>query len=193
MLKIKSAEAVNLLLKQQMHPHFLFNSLHTIKILYKDNPELGEEYLVYLADFLRTTITETHSVTATVDEEINLLENYLKMQKMRFDNALQWEIINDEIDLTRIVLPALSLQPLAENAIKHNYFSQKNPLLIIIEIKNGFLKISNNISKKKYADYSVGTGLMNISERYYMWCGEDLEILDDGNFFIVNLKLKKIE
>lgn len=191
-LKTKSAEAVNLLLKQQMHPHFLFNSLHTIKVLYKDNPELGENYLVYLADFLRTTISESHSVSATVEEEIKLLENYLKMQQMRFENALQWEIKTEKTNLSHYLIPAFSLQPLAENAIKHNHFSEKNPLLIFIEIKNGYLKISNNISKKKYTDYSVGTGLMNISERYFMWCGEDLEILDDGNYFSINFKLEKV-
>lgn len=190
-LKIKSAEAVNLLLKQQLHPHFLFNSLHTIKVLYKYNIDLGEEYLVHLADFLRTTISETHSVSATVEEEIKLLENYLKMQQMRFDNALQWEIQNEDVHFLQYLIPAFSLQPLAENAIKHNHFSEKNPLLIIIEIKDGFLKISNNISKKKYTDYSVGTGLMNISERYFMWCGEDLEISDDGVSFLINFKLKK--
>lgn len=187
-LKTKSAEAVNLVLKQQMHPHFLFNSLHTIKVLYNDNRELAEEYLVHLADFLRTTISETHTVDATVEDEIKMLDTYVKMQQIRFGKGLVLEIKNDSVNLSKSVIPAFSLQPLAENAIKHNHFSDKNPLLISIIINDELLTVSNNINKKKYSENSMGTGLINISERYFIWCGENLEIYDDGNVFNVNFK-----
>lgn len=188
-LKTKSAEAAILLLKQQIHPHFLFNSLHTIKVLYKDDIQLGEEYLVQLADFLRTTVSNTRAATATIDEELKLFENYLNMQKIRFGDALNWNIKIEDAKYLKSLVPAFSLQPLAENAIKHNYFSKKQPLSITIEQVGNTLVVSNGINKKKYADSSIGTGLMNLSERYQIWSGNEIEIEDDGIMFLVRFKI----
>jgi two-component system LytT family sensor kinase len=189
-LKIKSAEAANLLLKQQIHPHFLFNSLHTIKVLYKDDLLLGEEYLVQLADFLRTAISNTKAISASFEEELALFENYLNLQKMRFGDALSWQInIADEESLS-IQIPAFFLQPLAENAIKHNYFSKKQPLIISVEQIGNIVIVSNGINKKKYVDTSIGTGLLNISERYQIFSGNELGTEDDGSIFKVSFKLK---
>jgi LytS/YehU family sensor histidine kinase len=189
-LKTKSAEAANLLLKQQIQPHFLFNSLSTLKVLYKQDISLGENYLVLLADFMRTSISESHSISATLQEELKTLENYLNMQKMRFGEALQWNIFIEDEDFLHKQIPAFSLQPLAENAIKHNQFSVKNPLLIKVEQRDNTLVIANSINKKTYLDDSIGTGLNNISERYYIWSGIELEIEDSGREFLVRFQLK---
>lgn len=189
-LKIKSAEAANLLLKQQIHPHFLFNSLHTIKVLYKDDVQSGEEYLIQLADFLRTAISNTKAISATLEEELILFENYMNLQKMRFGDALQWQINISDPEFLSIHIPAFFLQPLAENAIKHNHFSKKQPLIITVEQKGNSVIISNRINKKKYVDNSIGTGLLNISERYKILSGNELEIEDDGYVFQVRFKIK---
>jgi len=190
-LKTKSAEAANLLLKQQIHPHFLFNSLSTLKVLYKQDNSLGEEYLVLLADFLRTSISDSHAVSATLKEELAILENYLNLQRMRFGDALQWEIkVNDDVFLQKQI-PAFSLQPLAENAIKHNHFSLKQPLIIEVEKVDDFLVVKNSINKKKYSEYSIGTGLTNISERYQLWSGNSLSIENSGSEFIVKFQLNQ--
>jgi len=189
-LKIKSAEAANLLLKQQIHPHFLFNSLHTIKVLYKDDLQLGEEYLVQLADFLRTAVSNTNAVSASLEEELKLFENYLNLQKMRFGSALQWHVKISDPEYLSIQIPAFFLQPLAENAIKHNHLSTKTPLFIRVEQNGDHMIISNGINKKKYVDTSIGTGLLNISERYHIFSGNEIEIEDDSYVFQVRFKLK---
>ncbi|UZT99058.1 histidine kinase [Chryseobacterium fluminis] len=188
-LKVKSAEAVNLLLKQQIQPHFLFNSLNTMKVLYKEDHQLGEKYLLLLSDFLRSTIAESPNITATLQEELAVFENYLQMQKMRFGEALQWNInIDDESYLLKS-LPSFSLQPLAENAIKHNHFSVKQPLIISVNQLDEQLIISNPIHKKKYSDHSIGSGLINISERYQILSGIPLQIEDKNDYFVISFKL----
>ncbi|WP_407494349.1 sensor histidine kinase [Elizabethkingia anophelis] len=188
-LKLKSAEAASILLKQQIHPHFLFNTLHTIKILYKEDAEIGEEYLVQLADFLRTAVSKTQETSATLKEELNLFVNYLNMQRMRFGDALKWEVNIEDPQYLNSYLPAFSLQPLAENAIKHNHFSAKQPLHLLVEQREGNLTVSNGINKKKYSDLSIGIGLVNLSERYELWSGYELEIKDNGETFAVHFKL----
>ncbi|WP_294184190.1 sensor histidine kinase [uncultured Sphingobacterium sp.] len=191
-LKVKSAEAVNLLLKQQIQPHFLFNSLHTIKALYNDDRELGEKYLILLADFLRLSISGVRAVSHTLAEEVNTCEIYMDMQKIRFGESLKWIVDINQSDSSIWQLPGFSLQPLVENAIKHNLLSIKSPLKISIEQDGEYLTISNNIQKKSYKDESMGTGLANLAERYKIWSSDELEIDNKESIFSVRFKMKRL-
>lgn len=187
-----NAETTNQLLRQQIHPHFLFNALNVLKSLIKKDPLTAEKYLLCLSDFLRSSFTKNKKGAVSVRDEIKLCRDYLEMQKMRFGDALEYrfEIPKAYQDG---VLPVFSLQPLAENAIKHNELTEDNPLFIRIVGENGCIKVENNLQRKKTVEDSTGNGLSNLSERYKRLLGESLSITDDGVTFIVSLKIRRDE
>ncbi|TAL59476.1 MAG: histidine kinase, partial [Bacteroidetes bacterium] len=147
-LKIKNVEATNQQLKQQIHPHFLFNSLNTLKTLIRKHPDKAEDYLMKLSDFLRASISSDTPNIVKLNDEMKLCLDYLEMQKMRFGEALQYTInIPEEIQNSGFV-PVFSLLPLLENAIKHNILTIEMPLLIKTGYENGWIITTNNIQPK---------------------------------------------
>ncbi|WP_184541962.1 sensor histidine kinase [Mucilaginibacter sp. FT3.2] len=192
-LQASNAEARNLVLKQQIQPHFLFNSLNTLKALYNKDAKIGDDYIVHMANFLRASIFHHASNIATVEEEIRLLTDYLEMQKIRFGAAMYCTIELSEGTLKNLNLPSFSLQPLLENAIKHNNFTQESPLFFRISQQGEWLVISNNLQKKKTNVTSTNYGLANLSERYRLLSGDEIRIKEDYNSFSVSIKLLKDE
>jgi LytS/YehU family sensor histidine kinase len=188
-LQMKNTEAENLLLKQQIHPHFLFNSLNTMKLLYKTNPEKGEHYLMQLSDFLRVVLSHNKKFTATLDEELTICKNYLEMQKMRFGESLQWELLIENKDKLKSYVPSFSLQPLLENAIKHNCFTKQAPLKITIHQYDDCIKVSNNVNQNQYPECSTGSGLTNLAERYQLLTGKEIRIKKNEKQFSVSFKM----
>jgi two-component system, LytTR family, sensor kinase len=187
-LNIKNFEATNLQLKQQIHPHFLFNSLSTLKTLIKKDTVQAENYLTKLSDFLRAALLSTTPNTISLSVEIKLCVDYLEMQKMRFGEALQFNInIAEEIRQSASV-PIFSVLPLLENAIKHNKFTQEKPLYINIAYQNGWLVISNKLSPRETFEQSTGLGLANLSARYAVLSGDRVVIDNDGETFSVSIK-----
>jgi len=187
-LKIKNIEATNQQLKQQLHPHFLFNSLSTLKTLIRKQPENAENYLVKLSDFLRASVSMENNNIIKLTNELKLCEDYLDMQKMRFCNALQYEETIPAINKTGFV-PIFSLQLLLENAIKHNTLTDESPLFIRITYNDNHIIISNNVSKKYSTETSTGMGLANLSERYRIISGDEIIIHSDEQIFSVSIKI----
>lgn len=188
-LKIKNVEATNRQLKEQIHPHFLFNSLSTLKTLITRNPQQAEDYLVKLSDFLRAAISSTTLNTIQLEEELKLCLDYLDMQKMRFAQSLRYTIdIPPAIRATSFV-PVFSILPLLENAIKHNKFTREQPLYIAIHHEADRLIVSNNVSPKKLLEHSTGLGLENLAERYRLLADDMIRVHNDGNTFSVSIKL----
>jgi sensor histidine kinase YesM len=188
-LKLKNVEAANQQLKQQIHPHFLFNSLNTLKTLIKKQPGDAEDYLVKLSDFLRVAISMDNIHTIKLGDELKLCVNYLKMQKMRFGEALQFTIdIRDETRNSGFV-PVFSLQPLIENAIKHNAFTHEAPLFIRIVEKEGMVVVFNNVRQKITSEESTGMGLSNLTERYRILSGDEVRIEESDQTFSVSIKI----
>lgn len=188
-LKTANVEAAYLLLRQQIQPHFLFNSLSNLKALYKEDPEAGECYIVNLANFLRISVSNQHKKTTPLGEEISFLNDYLEMQKIRFGKGLQFEIdVADNLH-ARYHLPSFSLQLLAENAIKHNELTEEIPLRLKIFIDGSSISVINNAKKKQNPEVSTGQGLANLKERYQLISGDTIEIKQTTNEFIVTLKL----
>jgi LytS/YehU family sensor histidine kinase len=187
-LQMKSTEAENLVLKQQIHPHFLFNALNTLKILYKKDVEMGEHYLLRLSDFLRVSVSHNKKFTATLEEEVSICLNYLEMQKIRFTTSLNWEIIIEQEASLKKKVPSFSLQPLLENAIKHNALTAASPLNIKIHQFNNTIEVSNNINTKYYSESSLKSGLSNLAERYRILSGQDITVKNDGKEFCVSFK-----
>lgn len=192
-LKAANAEAANLLLKQQIQPHFLFNALNTLKALYHNDTDTADTYIVHMANFLRASVFRHASNISGLEDELGLLNDYLAMQRMRFGTALNCSIAISKEDIKSYNLPSFSLQPLLENAIKHNNFTQQAPLNITIRQMGERLVFKNNIQRKKIKSPSTNYGLANLAERYRLCCGDDIIIEENEQSFSVSIKLLKNE
>lgn len=182
------AETVNQLLKQQIQPHFLFNALNVLKSLIKKRPEIAEEYLISLSNFLRASVGQNKKTLSSLKEELKICEDYMEMQKIRFGEAVIFEKAEIE-DSESQFLPAFSLQPLLENAIKHNELTVSQPLEIQIRKEQDWIVVSNNLQPKNSLDESTGNGLSNLAERYRLLSGDSIGIEENGRTFEVKLRL----
>jgi two-component system LytT family sensor kinase len=186
-LKMNNAIAQHQHLKHQLHPHFLFNSLNTLKSLIKRNSGDAEDYLIRLSDLLRASISGARPDTIPLKEELKLCVDYLEMQQVRFKEAFHYTIsVPDQLLETGLV-PLFSLQLLVENAIKHNAFTREEPLFIKIFYNQDYISVWNNKKLKRHQSPSPGTGLKNLSERYKVIAGQNINIVDSEGFFCVEL------
>lgn len=189
LLKSNISEMSNLLLRQQIHPHFLFNALSTVKSLYKKAPLQGEDYLVHLANFLRASIINRDTNTALVRQELEFCTDYLSMQKIRFGEAFNYNISISNHTADSMYLPYFSLQSLVENALKHNDLNERSPILIQVWEEDGFICVRNNINAPKYKEVTTGQGLSNLAERYRLLGEEEVKIDTADNAFCVRIKM----
>jgi sensor histidine kinase YesM len=190
-LKAANADAANQLLRQQIHPHFLFNTLNILKSLYKINPSAGEEYLVHLSDFLRAAVSTNNIKVIPLKDELKLCIDYLEMQKIRFGKALIYTISVPGDDSGYV--PSFSIHPLVENSIKHNGFTEEFPLHIKILKEGERIIVLNNLKLKSSSEGSTGSGLSNLSERYRIISGDDLIIKQTSGIFSVSIKILQHE
>lgn len=190
-LRLANLEARHNQLKQQLHPHFLFNSLNTLKTLISRKPEQAEDYLIRLSDLLRFSIYANKEEVVTVEKELELCINYLHMQQVRFGEALQYSIhVPDPMKSTGKV-PVYSIQLLVENAIKHNSFTIQQPLHIEINADQltGRIRVKNNLQQKLTIEDGNGVGLSNLTERYRLLGKAGLEISRGQGEFAVTIKV----
>jgi sensor histidine kinase YesM len=189
-LKSANLEARINSLKEQLHPHFLFNSLSTLRSLINRSPEKASEYLEQLAELLRYSSNNSNAVILLKDE-VTLTANYLTMQKVRFGGALNFEIDIPDQKQNTLKVPVYSLQQLAENAIKHNILTLQMPLHISIKyngITNEIIS-RNNLQPKQKIEVSSGTGLANLNERYHLLGYGGIDIQQANEQFSVAIKL----
>lgn len=161
----KEAQLSNL--SAQLNPHFFFNSLNNIKSLVIENPESARRAIDLLSDLLRNSLYSKEGKLIPVKEEINLVKDYLELEKMRFEERLQMNIIVGE-KLSDILIPPLSIQALVENAVKHGIDKIKEGGIIEVKIEKegNFLKITVlNPGKLPAEKQSPGLGLKNLKER----------------------------
>ncbi len=178
----KEAQLNNLI--SQLNPHFLFNSLNNIKFLVSENPELARRAIDLLADLLRNALTIKADRLIPMQDELELVADYLELEKMRFENRLQVDIVVDSY-LSSLLIPPLSIQTLVENAIKHGIEKRKNGGFIKIDIRqeDKLVKIKvQNQGRLNDTNKNTGIGLKNLSER--------LSLLYAGkaNFSIIELQ-----
>lgn len=191
-LRINNTEATNQQLKQQIHPHFLFNSLSTLQSLIKKDQDKAEVYLNRLSDFLRASLHSGSENTTPLKKELELCNDFLEMQKMRFGDAFTYTVdIPEKIQYTEQI-PIFSLLSLLENAIKHNKFTKEKPLEIQVKYEKGIITTKNNIqSKESYSGAESGLGLKNLQKRYAILSGDEVIIENDGKTFSVSIKTLK--
>jgi ligand-binding sensor domain-containing protein len=174
-------------LKSQVNPHFLFNSFNTLIGLIEDDKDKAVSYVEQLSDFFRSIVNLREKDLITLQEEIELINRYIYIQQQRFGNNLVLTI--DLSDIEDYMIPPLTLQLLAENAVKHNVISKANQLTIRIFQENNRLIVSNNINKKTVHEPSTGTGLANVQNRYKIISNESILIQHTEKEFIVSLPL----
>jgi two-component system, LytTR family, sensor kinase len=192
-LRLRNAEAANLQLMQQVQPHFLFNSLSTLKSLIGISQEQASEYLVRLSGFLRASLSSNATSLLQVGKELELCADYLEMQQMRFGAALAFSIDIPAEVREGGYLPIFSLQLLVENAIKHNVLTAARPLFISVAYADGWIRVGNNLQRKQAEVESAGTGLVNLRERYKALSGDVVRIEETGEVFSVYIKVLEYE
>jgi len=154
-------------LKQRIHPHFLFNALSTLQILIEKDKEKASVYNEELAYFLRNSLTLAESDILPLSVDLSFMSNYINLQKTRFKDSLSLDISIPDTIMNKGNLPVFALQILAENAVKHNSFTKKNPLKIILRYNdNGYLEVSNQKMPCYQNAETTGIGLKNLRERY---------------------------
>lgn len=191
-LQLKSetykAELENL--RNQVNPHFLFNSLATLQSIVRQNPKTAEDYIIKLSDFYRRTLLSSPSNKITLKEEFEFIQSYMFLLQSRFENGLKFEIDINESAL-KYNLPTFALQVLIENCIKHNIISDERPLMICLFQKDiTSITVQNNLQAKLKKERSTKTGLLNLKRRYELYGIKDGVIINKNkNNFSATLKL----
>lgn len=187
---VKEAE-LNML-RSQINPHFLFNSLNSVSALTLSNPGAAREMIVKLSEFLRYSLKLAEKEFNNVKDEIENIRRYLDIEKVRFGNKMSFEIDCPD-DCENYLVPNMILQPLFENALKHGVYESTGPIVIKLrcKIENDLLAVSitNNYDSDSPPRPGAGIGMRNIRERLRLIYGrEDLMLSrkEDG-MFIVNL------
>lgn len=186
-LKLQNSEAQKQLLLRQLHPHFLFNSLSVLKSLIKEKPDAAEDYSVKLSDFLRYSAKASIQSLVTLQEELEFTNGYIELQKVRFENTFSFSV-NIQNEVKNFKVPVYSIQTLIENAFKHNYFTEKNPLNIEVNYGNHKLTVTNNKVSIKITERS-GMGLVNLNQRHKLITGKEIDIVETENSFSVTIHL----
>ncbi|MEO1516581.1 MAG: histidine kinase [Bacteroidota bacterium] len=178
-------------LKNQVNPHFLFNSLNVLSTLVHKDPNLADKFIKQLSDVYRYVLDVKEREVVPLREELKALEAYVFLCKIRFSDNLQVDIDLGEDDNSMI--PPLTLQMLVENAIKHNIVSNARPLRITIKREGErYLLVQNNLQKKSSMEEGTGLGLPNIRQRYRFLADEEVIISEVAGFFSVKIPVLKM-
>ena len=175
-------------LKNQVSPHFLFNSLNALASLIKVDPDKALEFTGVFSKIFRNTLELKERHLITLEEELHQVNSYLYLQKMRFDDSLQVQV-DITAEALRKFIPPFSLQMVVENAIKHNVVTRSEPLSISITSHEDKLTIANNLQQRKHVEDSTGTGIRNIISRYRYLNAEQPVFEIKDNHYIAQLPL----
>ncbi len=179
-------------LKAQINPHFLFNSFNTLITIIDENPmkpELAVKYVEKLSDFYRSILQYREHETISLDEEWDLVKNYVYLLRERYGDNLRLHIDPPEKD--SFILP-LTLQMLVENAVKHNVITDQHPLDVYIRIDDeGYISVTNTLKPKVMPDPSTQFGLHTISSRYQLISDRKVIIKRNSETFVVRIPVLK--
>lgn len=175
-------------LRNQVNPHFLFNSFNTLIAIIDTDKDAAIEYVQKLSDFFRDVVSNKDKNFITLKQELELAETYFYLQKKRFGKNLSLSLKIKDTDLKK-ELPSMVLQLLIENAVKHNAISSETPLNIVISSNEDSLNIYNNKSEKRNKEISTNTGLSNIINRYKLQTDKPVIINDTEKSFSVTIPL----
>ncbi|MGK0252856.1 MAG: two-component system LytT family sensor kinase [Mariniflexile sp.] len=175
-------------LKNQLDPHFLFNSLNVLTSLIEENPENAQKFTTSLSKVYRYVLEQKNKELVFVDEELAFAKTYMSLLKMRFEDSIIFDIPDKAKNSVSKVVP-LSLQLLLENAVKHNTVTSKKPLHIKIYEDGDSLVVENNLQPKQIVKKSSGVGLNNIMQRYNLLTDKKIHITKEVNRFAVTIPM----
>ena len=176
-------------LKNQVNPHFLFNSLNVLSgLIYKDT-EKADDFVGKLANIYRYVLDVQDEEVVSLSQELNFIKDYLFLQRIRFGDNLSYDI---NVDSDKMIIP-MALQILIENALKHNMITDKNKLEVRISNDEKYVIISNNINPKTQEETSHELGIANIKARYKFLTSMEVEALNTEHKFEVRIPLLNIE
>ena len=175
-------------LKQQLNPHFLFNSLTSLSGLIETNQQLASEFLERLSKIYRYILTNRDSELVTIKEELAFVRIYIDLQKTRFKDGLQ-VFINIPDEWYSFKIAPVALQNLVENAIKHNIIDREAPLYISIEAEEKYIVVKNNLQQKNKVETSNNQGLSNLKSLYQYYSKLPILIEKTKTEFIVKIPL----
>ena len=176
-------------LSNEMDPHFIFNSLNTLNHLIVNRPQQAYLFNNKLAQVYKYFLLNKTRELISLKDEMEFIDSYFYLLQIRHDNKLTLEVeLNEEV--IKAMIPPCAVQVLIENAIKHNEFTEDNPLLIKISMNGGqYIRVSNNSKPKPYAVSSTGIGLKNLSSRYKIITGKNIQVEKGRESFTVKLPL----
>jgi LytS/YehU family sensor histidine kinase len=180
-------------LKNQLDPHFMFNSLNALSWLIENDPRRALVFNDNLADVYRYILRNKDRALVTLAEELDFLSRYYALLKLRFEDAIHMEIPAARPEFDNLFLPPISLQILLENAVKHNEFSRERPLVTRLRLEPGFVAVENDIRPRRHPRPTSRVGLQNLSERFRLILSRGVEIVPGPNRFLVRLPLKSID
>ncbi len=184
----KSANAQFETLKNQLDPHFLFNSLNVLSSLIDENPRQAQTFTASMSKIYRYVLEQKDKELVTVEDEIEFAKTYCELLKTRFEDSVDFIFDVKKEDYRKYVVP-LSLQLLLENCIKHNYATSSKPLIIKVFSENDTLCIENNFQVREQMKESAGIGLANIVQRYSLLTDRNVFIEKSEDYFKVKLPM----
>lgn len=188
-LQRAKAEAELAALKNQIDPHFMFNSLNTLTHLIKVDSSKALEFTENLAEVYRYILSQKDQTLVLLDDELDFTHKYTDLLHLRFGNAL---IIKKQFNGTagkEFLIPPTSVFVAFENAVKHNEISEKLPMHMFVDVREGQLIITNSIRERKTKAHSSGIGLKNLDERFKLVTGKGVVANKVGDQFVVQLPL----
>ncbi|NND88529.1 MAG: sensor histidine kinase, partial [Flavobacteriaceae bacterium] len=175
-------------LKNQLDPHFLFNSLNVLTSLIEENPQAATKFTTSLSKVYRYVLEQKNKELVTLEEELKFAKLYMTLIRMRFEDSIVFTLPTVMQNPEAKVVP-LSLQLVLENAVKHNQVTPNKKLYIEIKEENGMLRVVNNKQLKQVVKKSSGVGLRNIVERYKLLTDRPVMIQQNNSDFSIGLPL----
>jgi len=174
-------------LKNELEPHFIFNSLTALSYLIMNDAPTAHTFNTKLATIYKYFLVNKERETISLDEELDFINDYIYLLRLRHDDAIELVTGDSFPEKTNLFILPFALQVTVENAIKHNEFGVKNPLRIRMELERDHVLVSNEIKPKTYPGYSTGIGLRNLKLRYRLYCKKEIKIETTHNEFIVKI------
>ncbi len=181
-------EAEISVLRSELDPHFFFNCMNTLSHLVRNDADKAYQFVHNLSSVYKYFLRNKEKQYVSLQDEMDFLDNYYYLLRIRFDDNIRIENKLDEGGDSIAILPC-TLQVLVENAIKHNFFSEREPLVISIFRNGKFINVSNPVRPKLHAAESTHIGLRNLKARYRIITNQNVQVLSTGNRFLVKLPI----
>lgn len=175
-------------LRQQLNPHFLFNSLTSLSSLISTQPKIAQQFVDRMSKIYRYILKSNESEIVSLVNELNFADTYVKLQQTRFSSGFEVNInVSEEFHHRKIV--PVTIQNLVENAIKHNIIEEESPLVIDVYVEDDYLVVKNNLQKKAIVETSNKHGLNQMKSLYKYLSDKSILVNETEKFFEIKIPL----